>query len=208
MPALLIRAVWGWRGATVVRAACGSAVGVASMRVNANNPIVSTMSSDFVTAARGALGWEGQLWNRSVVVPVTTLDTLIAGHGVPRFVVLDTGPADESRLKARAEERRAYQSIIARQQALASSLVTAGDGNPESELRLAWDQRDIDTVRAELARLRQEASETDAGRLTAHQEAHAATETVMRMHNESGFNTSLVERESATVDLHQIVELY
>jgi FkbM family methyltransferase len=89
MPALLIRAVWGWRGATVVRAACGSAVGVASMRVNANNPIVSTMSSDFVTAARGALGWEGQLWNRSVVVPVTTLDTLIAGHGVPRFVKID-----------------------------------------------------------------------------------------------------------------------
>lgn len=89
LPALLIRAVWGWRGAKVVRAACGASVGVASMRVNADNPIVSTMSSDFVAASRGAPGWEGQSWDRTVEVPVTTLDALIAAHGQPMFIKID-----------------------------------------------------------------------------------------------------------------------
>jgi len=123
-------------------------------------------------------------------------------------VVLDAGPVDESRLRARAEAHRTYQSIISQRQVVLSSLATAGDGKPESELRAAWGQRDIDAVRAEVAALRQQASETDAGRLTAHQERHAAADEVLRMQGESGFNTSLVERESATVDIHQIVERY
>lgn len=89
MPALLIKAVWGWRGAKVVRAACGSAIGVASMRVNGENPIVSTMSSDFVAASSGAPGWEGQSWDRTIEVPVTTLDALVAAHGEPTFIKID-----------------------------------------------------------------------------------------------------------------------
>lgn len=89
LPALLVRAVWGWRGAKVVRAACGASVGVAAMRVNADNPIVSTMSSDFVDASKGAPGWEGQTWDRTVDVPMTTLDALIAAHGEPAFIKID-----------------------------------------------------------------------------------------------------------------------
>lgn len=89
LPANLIRAVWGWRGAKVVRAACGAREGVANMRVNSSNPIVSTMSTDFVEASRGAAGWEGQSWDAEVSVPMTTLDALIAAHGRPAFIKID-----------------------------------------------------------------------------------------------------------------------
>ena len=34
-------------------------------------------------------GWETQRWTRSLVVPVTTLDALIARHGVPSFIKID-----------------------------------------------------------------------------------------------------------------------
>jgi hypothetical protein len=59
------------------------------MKVNIDNPTVSTASSAFIDAARGAQGWEGQVWEKTIVVPVTTLDALIEVHGVPSFVKID-----------------------------------------------------------------------------------------------------------------------
>src|SRR5262249_27878242 len=47
------------------------------------------ISQDFVTAAQNAPGWETQRWTQSLVVPVTTLDALIARHGVPSFIKID-----------------------------------------------------------------------------------------------------------------------
>ncbi len=46
-------------------------------------------SQAFVRAADGAPGWEGQAWTRSIRVPVTTLDALIARHGSPAFIKID-----------------------------------------------------------------------------------------------------------------------
>lgn len=89
LPAMLIRAIWGWRGVRVVRAACGAAVGVATMRINTANPIVSTMSKDFVDASKGSPGWEGQAWDGAKDVPVTTLDELIREYGEPVFIKID-----------------------------------------------------------------------------------------------------------------------
>ena len=42
-----------------------------------------------VSAAHDAPGWEAQRWSRAVRVPVTTLDSLIARHGVPAFIKID-----------------------------------------------------------------------------------------------------------------------
>jgi len=44
---------------------------------------------DFIAAARGAPGWEGQSWNRRIDVAMTTFDALIARHGVPVFAKID-----------------------------------------------------------------------------------------------------------------------
>jgi FkbM family methyltransferase len=74
---------------TVVEAACGPAPGRLALHVNSANPTVTTASADFVRAAEGAGGWEGQVWDATIDVPVTTLDALIAAHGTPSFVKID-----------------------------------------------------------------------------------------------------------------------
>lgn len=74
---------------TLVEAACGPKRGTLTLHINSNNPTVTTASRDFVKAADGAGGWEGQVWDKSIDVPVTTLDALIAQHGRPDFVKID-----------------------------------------------------------------------------------------------------------------------
>ncbi len=74
---------------TVVEAAVGACEGRVALRLNLANPTVSTASKGFVAAARDAPGWEDQQWTRTVDVAMTTLDALIARHGVPRFIKID-----------------------------------------------------------------------------------------------------------------------
>jgi len=74
---------------TLVEAGCGAAPGTVTLRVNSANPTVSTASPRFIAAADGAPGWEREVWDRELQVPVTTLDALIAGHGVPAFTKID-----------------------------------------------------------------------------------------------------------------------
>ena len=59
------------------------------MKINVDNPTVSTASKDFLKASEGAPGWEGQSWDKSIKVAVTTLDALIARHGMPAFMKID-----------------------------------------------------------------------------------------------------------------------
>lgn len=77
------------RAVRIEPVAVGRAPGTVELRLNVDNPTVSTASSDFVAAAAGAPGWEGQAWTRRISVPVETLDRLIARHGAPAFVKID-----------------------------------------------------------------------------------------------------------------------
>jgi FkbM family methyltransferase len=80
----------GWdRGIVIEPVALGRADGAAELRINLDNPTVSTASPDFVRAAAGASGWEGQAWTTTVTVPMTTLDALVARHGPPAFIKID-----------------------------------------------------------------------------------------------------------------------
>ena len=74
---------------TLIRAAVSDQAGSVTLRVNSRNPTVSTASNDFVAAADGAAGWEGQRWDETRTVPALTLDDLIARHGLPAFVKID-----------------------------------------------------------------------------------------------------------------------
>jgi FkbM family methyltransferase len=74
---------------TVVESAVGRASGTVALKLNLDNPTVSTASDAFIAASRGAPGWHGQQWSRTVSVPVTTLDALVARHGTPRFIKID-----------------------------------------------------------------------------------------------------------------------
>jgi FkbM family methyltransferase len=77
------------RGVAIEPAALGRADGTVELKLNLDNPTVSTASPDFIRAAAGAPGWEGQAWTRTIAVPMTTLDALIARHGVPAFLKID-----------------------------------------------------------------------------------------------------------------------
>jgi len=74
---------------TIEPLAVGRAVGTVALNINADNPTVSTASEQFIAAADGAPGWEGQRWTGRIDVTTTTLDRLIARHGVPAFVKID-----------------------------------------------------------------------------------------------------------------------
>jgi FkbM family methyltransferase len=77
------------RRVTIEQLAVGAKEGEIELRLNLRNPTVATASEDFIRAADGAPGWEGQQWTKTVRVPMTTLDALIARHGEPRFVKID-----------------------------------------------------------------------------------------------------------------------
>jgi FkbM family methyltransferase len=85
-----IRAIYaGDADVTLIEAACGDRPGSLTLRINSTNPTISTASAEFIGAADGAGGWEGQVWDEQIEVPCTTLDALIARYGVPAFAKID-----------------------------------------------------------------------------------------------------------------------
>jgi membrane glycosyltransferase len=86
----VLRVLYGReRDVTIEPQAVGRSAGTVSLELNLANPTVSSASQAFVRAADGAPGWQGQAWTRTIPVPVTTLDALIARHGVPAFIKID-----------------------------------------------------------------------------------------------------------------------
>lgn len=81
---------------TLVQAACGASPGMVTIHINSDNPTVSTVSAHFIQAADGAAGWEDQAWDSAIEVPSTTLDALIATHGVPAFTKIDVEGYEEA----------------------------------------------------------------------------------------------------------------
>jgi FkbM family methyltransferase len=79
----------GSKSVAIEAVAVGRKPGRVRMLINADNPTVSSVSPAFVDAARGVPGWETQRWSETADIEVTTLDALIAKHGVPAFIKLD-----------------------------------------------------------------------------------------------------------------------
>ena len=89
-PMAILRALRGRDpDVTLLKAAVSDRAGFARLLINSANPTVSTLSPDFVAAADGAVGWEGQLWDGAADVETTTLDILIDQHGRPDFIKID-----------------------------------------------------------------------------------------------------------------------
>ncbi|HEX5999708.1 MAG TPA: FkbM family methyltransferase [Hyphomicrobiaceae bacterium] len=80
----------------LLEAACGDRAGSLTLRINSANPTVSTASAPFIDAADGAGGWEGQVWDAEAEVTCSTLDSLIAAHGLPAFAKIDVEGFEEA----------------------------------------------------------------------------------------------------------------
>ncbi len=76
------------RDVTLVEAAVGARAGEAELAVSRLHPTVSSLAG-LPAEVGGAAGFSHVRWDSRQRVPVTTLDALIAAHGVPAFVKID-----------------------------------------------------------------------------------------------------------------------
>lgn len=74
---------------TLLPQALGRAPGEARLMASPRTPTVATLSTDFVQRAGAAPSFRRVRWQAGPLVPVTTLDALIARHGLPDFVKID-----------------------------------------------------------------------------------------------------------------------
>lgn len=74
---------------TLLPQALGRAPGEARLMASPRTPTVATLSADFVQRAGAAPSFKGVRWQSGPLVTVSTLDALIAAHGVPDFVKID-----------------------------------------------------------------------------------------------------------------------
>jgi FkbM family methyltransferase len=74
---------------TVLECALAAAPGEVELYQSARTPTVATASRRWIEAVRASPGFDRVRWARGVRVPATTLDALIARHGLPRFCKID-----------------------------------------------------------------------------------------------------------------------
>ncbi len=74
---------------TVLPLALGAAAGTARLGVSSATPTVSTLSQRWRDTVADDAGFARVSWDSSIEVRVSTLDALIAEHGVPAFCKID-----------------------------------------------------------------------------------------------------------------------
>ena len=74
---------------TVCAEAIAAAPGTVTLLLSPRTPTVTTGSAAFVAAASRVPSFAWVRWSERVDVPATTLDALIAAHGLPDFVKID-----------------------------------------------------------------------------------------------------------------------
>jgi FkbM family methyltransferase len=168
----MLRLLYGRdRAVTIEQVALACRSGHLDLRVNVDNPTVSTASEDFVRAAAGAPGWEGQAWTHTIRVAATTLDALIAEHGLPAFIKIDVEGFEAQALNGLTHRVRALSfefttiqreiaaACIARCSALGYTSYNAALGESQTFMHPQW--QNANEIAAWLAALQQEANSGD-----------------------------------------------
>src|SRR3954451_8490894 len=150
-----LRLIYGRdKSVTIEPVAVGRSPGQIELKINVDNPTVSTASDDFVKAADGAPGWQGQNWGKSITVGMTTLDMLIARHGMPAFMKIDvegfeaealgglTQPVPALSFEFTTIQRDVAQACIARCAELGYTRYNAAWGESQQLVHDDWQSAD------------------------------------------------------------------
>ena len=155
----------------VEQAAIGRSEGEVELRVNVRTPTISTASSDFIQAASGAQGWSRERWTKSLPVPMTTLDALIAKHGKPSFIKIDVEGFEAEALAGLSQpvpvlsfefttiQRDVAQAALSRCIALGYTRFNVALGESQTFVHDEW--CDAQAIAAWLSELPQEANSGD-----------------------------------------------
>jgi FkbM family methyltransferase len=84
---------------SLVRAAVGSAPGMADLHISPTNLTVSTLSSEWIDKVRQTQAFASVEWVETIPVPVVTLDDLIDRHGRPAFCKIDVEGSEAQALR-------------------------------------------------------------------------------------------------------------
>jgi membrane glycosyltransferase len=85
-----LKLLYGRNRAVVIEPiAIGRTEGELALKLNFDNPTVSTASDAFIRAAGSTPGWQHEQWVDHVSVPMTTLDALVKRYGTPTFIKID-----------------------------------------------------------------------------------------------------------------------
>ena len=134
---------------------------------------------------------------KHVATSVARLDHLAATSRCKPESLKDTADRIKDRSKLRIDIDALKQTII-----------TAGDGTPLDALKVQWQEQDPDQLAARLAELKQDVDRRDT-EIEAAIAAQQAAETEARAFlDDDGLNGLFAERESASADMHRIIERY
>jgi len=83
----------------LLRQAVGREPGSIDLHISSRHPTVTTTSASWISSVKDSSGFEQVSWDRRERVDVTTLDQLIAAHGLPTFCKIDVEGAEADILR-------------------------------------------------------------------------------------------------------------
>lgn len=87
---LWLQRLYGGHSRTVLlEQAIGAAPGTATLYISSRTPTVTSMSPEWISAVQRDASFSQVDWDKTVTVPVVTLDQLIARYGLPAFCKID-----------------------------------------------------------------------------------------------------------------------